>query len=91
MQSLNQLIPKGSQNKNQNVVLGKVSGSLWRKEEISEGQLNHHVHIVGASGFGKTVLISHIIKQRIAQGKGLLFIDLKSDMETLCKRSNSSV
>ncbi len=87
MQSLNQLIPKGSQNKNQNVVLGKVSGSLWRKEEISEGQLNHHVHIVGASGFGKTVLISHIIKQRIAQGKGLLFIDLKSDMETLLKFS----
>lgn len=87
MQAINQLVTKSHQSKNQNVVLGKVSGSLWRKEEISEGQLNHHVHIVGASGFGKTVLISHIIKQRIAQGKGLLFIDLKSDMETLLKFS----
>lgn len=83
-----------NQNKNENgkvnnskVVLGQVSGSFWRKEELSEGQLNHHVHIVGASGFGKTVLISHIIKQRIAQGKGLIFIDLKSDMETLLKFS----
>lgn len=65
------------------VTLGKVSGSLWREETLSEGQLNHHVHIVGASGFGKTVLISHIVKQRIAQGKGLLFIDLKSDMTTI--------
>ena len=73
--------------KNENVLLGKVSGSLWRKEELSEGQLNHHVHIVGASGYGKTVLLSHIIKQRVEQGKGLLFIDLKSDMETLLKFS----
>lgn len=69
------------------VVLGKVSGSLWRKEELTEGQLNHHIHIVGASGYGKTVLLSHIIKQRIQQGKGLLFIDLKGDIETIMKFS----
>ena len=69
------------------VALGKVSGSLWRKEELTEGQLNHHVHIVGASGYGKTVLLSHIIKQRIQQGKGLLFIDLKGDIETIMKFS----
>lgn len=85
MQQISNLLPAIKKSKNENVVLGKVSGSLWRKEEISEGQLNHHVHIVGASGFGKTVLISHIIKQRISQGKGLLFIDLKSDMDTLLK------
>lgn len=85
MQQISNLLPAIKKSNNENVVLGKVSGSLWRKEEISEGQLNHHVHIVGASGFGKTVLISHIIKQRIAQGKGLLFIDLKSDMDTLLK------
>lgn len=69
------------------VVLGKVRGSLWRKEELTEGQLNHHVHIVGASGYGKTVLLSHIIKQRVQQGKGLLFIDLKGDIETIMKFS----
>lgn len=74
-------------NSQDRVVLGKVSGSLWRKEELTEGQLNHHVHVVGASGYGKTVFLSHIIKQRIQQGKGLLFIDLKSDMEMLLKLS----
>lgn len=47
---------------------------------LTEGQLNHHVHIAGESGFGETVLISHIIRQRIEQGRGAIFIDLKSDL-----------
>lgn len=76
---------KFNQHKKDSVILGKVSGSMWRKEELTEGQLNHHVHIVGASGFGKTVLLSHIVKQRVQQGKGLLFIDLKGDMDTIMK------
>lgn len=74
--------------KKQKVTIGKVSGSFWRKEELTEGELNHHVHIVGASGYGKSVLISQIIKQRIQQGKGVLFIDLKGDLETVFKYSN---
>ena len=65
------------------VTLGKINGSFWRKEKLTESELNHHVHIVGASGFGKTVLISQIVRQRIEQGKGLIFIDLKGDVETL--------
>lgn len=78
--------------KKDKVVLGRVSGSLWNNEEtLTEGQLNHHVHIVGASGFGKTVLLSHIIKQRIQQGKGLLFIDLKGDLETLMNLSRYAI
>ena len=85
MENIFNQIKELTEPKNENVILGKVSGSLWRKEELSEAQLNHHVHIVGASGYGKTVLISHIIKQRIEQAKGLLFIDLKSDIETLQK------
>lgn len=76
-----------SEKQQSKVRLGKVSGSIWRNEELSEGELNHHVHIVGASGFGKTVLLSHILKQRIEQGKGLLFIDLKGDRETIRKFS----
>lgn len=78
---------KNNISKKEVVTLGKVSGSFWRKEELTEGQLNHHVHIVGASGYGKTVMLSHIVKQRIQQGKGLLFIDLKGDMETVLKFS----
>lgn len=67
------------------LILGQIKGSLWRKEELTEGQLNHHVHVVGASGYGKTVFLSHIVRQRIEQGAGLLFIDLKADMDTILK------
>ena len=56
---------------------------LSRNEVLTEKELNHHVHVVGASGFGKTVLLMHIIKNRIEKGKGLVFVDLKGDMETI--------
>ncbi len=68
---------------NKKIKIGMVSGSLWRKEELSEGELNHHVHVIGASGYGKSVLLSHIVRNRIEEGKGLLYIDLKGERETL--------
>lgn len=67
------------------IQIGKIKDRPFFREYLTEGQLNHHVHVVGASGYGKTVLLSHIIKQRIEQKKGLMFIDLKGDMETLLK------
>ena len=85
-QDLN-FLPQFAPKPQDRVTLGKVSGSLCRAEELTDGQMNHHVHIVGASGYGKTVLLSHIIKQRISQGKGLLFIDLKGDIETILRFS----
>lgn len=78
------LIPDLKQKRNL-VTLGKIKGAIWKQENLTEDELNHHVHVVGASGFGKTVLLSHIIRQRIENGKGLLFIDLKGDLETLMK------
>lgn len=70
--------------KQNKITLGRVQGTLFpKKETLTEGELNHHVHIVGASGFGKTVMLSHIVKQTIEQGKGLLFIDLKGDIDTI--------
>lgn len=71
--------------KEHQITLGKIKGSLFKKETLTESQLNHHVHIVGASGFGKTVLISHIVKDRIFNNRGMLFIDLKGDIETIDK------
>ncbi|CAN5494800.1 hypothetical protein BH10BDE1_BH10BDE1_23530 [soil metagenome] len=65
------------------IPIGRAQGFLGRKEWITNGQLNHHVHIVGASGFGKTVLLMHIIRTCIREGRGLLFVDLKGDRETL--------
>lgn len=63
--------------------IGRSVGVLGQAEWITEPQLNHHVHIVGASGFGKTVLISHILRECILQNRGVLFIDLKGDRETV--------
>ncbi len=85
MNIANQIAALGLTSNEDKITLGQVSGSLWNKENLTEGQLNHHVHIVGASGFGKTVLLSHIVKDRIAKNKGLLFIDLKGDIDTIDK------
>lgn len=65
------------------ITLGKIKGSFRKEETLSEGQLNHHVHIVGASGYGKSVLLEHIVKDRIQKNKGMMFIDLKGDIETI--------
>jgi conjugal transfer pilus assembly protein TraD len=65
------------------VCIGHAQAFLRPAEWITEKQLNHHVHIVGASGFGKTVLISHILRSRIEGGRGCLFIDQKGDRETI--------
>lgn len=64
------------------LLLGIEKGKA-KKVSLSDEQLNHHVHIVGASGFGKSVLLSHMIKNRIQNGSGLLFVDLKADFETI--------
>jgi len=85
IQQVNSLTRLFRSQKEDKVHLGKIAGSFLRSEFLTESQLNHHTHIVGASGFGKTVLISHIVKQLIKQGKGLLFIDLKSDIDTIEK------
>jgi hypothetical protein len=65
------------------ILLGCEKGKPHKKVGLTEDQLNHHVHIVGASGFGKSVLLSHVIQNRITSGQGLLFVDLKADFETI--------
>lgn len=65
------------------IKIGRSNDLFKSSSWITEKQLNHHIHVVGASGFGKTVLISHIVKSRIENGHGLLFIDQKGDLETI--------
>jgi type IV secretory pathway VirB4 component len=79
--------------KQKQIILGRQQGCLpfFHTEKLTEAELNHHVHIVGASGYGKTVLLSHIIKQTIEQGRGLLFIDLKGDIETVLRFSQFAI
>ncbi|MBN8540788.1 MAG: TraM recognition domain-containing protein [Deltaproteobacteria bacterium] len=72
------LVPSGGA-----VHIGRAKKFLRPAEWITEKELGHHIHIVGASGFGKTVLISHILRSRIESGHGCLFIDQKGDLETI--------
>jgi hypothetical protein len=75
----------GSNGKDLGIEIGHFKDRPFKKFYLTEKALNHHVHICGASGFGKSVLIHHILRDRIRKGKGLIFIDLKGDMETLLK------
>lgn len=84
------LIDQHQPQKDSDIHLGKIKPNVWNlqnaiynQEWLTEAQLNHHVHVVGASGFGKTVLLSRIVKQTIFQNKALIFIDLKADRDTI--------
>ncbi len=66
-----------------NIVVGHELKRPSKLIRLTEAELNHHIHIIGASGFGKSVLLSHVIKNRIRSGSGLLFVDLKADFETI--------
>lgn len=46
-------------------------------------QLQHHLHVLGASGFGKSTLLFHLIRHHIQNGLGLIFVDLKADSDTV--------
>lgn len=83
MELVKQATQRLRKNQEQLITLGKIKGSLFSEETLSEGQLNHHVHVVGASGYGKSVLLEHIVKDRILKNKGMMFIDLKGDIETI--------
>ncbi len=69
---------------NDPIFLGRRLGpQFYLKDALSKDEMSHHVHVVGASGYGKSVLLSHLIRATIERGQGLLFLDLKSDIETV--------
>jgi|GEM_PF-6465321 len=43
--------------------------------------INHHVHVLGQIGAGKSILLRNIYSHQILAGKGLLMIDLKGEFE----------
>ncbi|MFA4889501.1 MAG: TraM recognition domain-containing protein [Candidatus Omnitrophota bacterium] len=47
---------------------------------VNEGILNHHLHVLGSTGSGKTSLvILPLSRQAIEKGRGCCFIDFKGD------------
>ncbi len=57
-----------------------VHGSTTRDVALTTEQRLRHVHIVGASGTGKSTLILNAIKQDMEQGNGLALIDPHGDL-----------
>lgn len=47
---------------------------------LSWSDLNHHIHILGQPGSGKSILLRNIYAHQVRAGSGLLMIDLKADM-----------
>ena len=45
--------------------------------------MNHHVHIIGASGFGKSVLLSHIIKNQIETKYHIVNYDINAETKSV--------
>ncbi len=67
--------------------LGK---SVYRGDErpvyISDDDRRQHVYIVGATGTGKSLLMSQMILQDIRAGKGVCFIDPHDTYETILEQ-----
>lgn len=65
------------------VILGRRAGDGSEASVfLTIPMLQHHVHVVGASGYGKSTLLSHLISHHVRHELGLIFVDLKADWET---------
>lgn len=64
--------------------IGKYKGRFFNSDfNITYDMLRHHLHILGASGFGKSVCIFHIVADLVRKFRGLMLVDLKADIETV--------
>ncbi len=50
---------------------------------LTERNLNYHTQVIGGSGAGKTNLLKNVITSRVLGKKGLIFLDLKADFDTV--------
>lgn len=63
------------------LIMGRV---LYRGQEtmvrIKDGDRQRHMYIIGKSGVGKSKLIAHMVRQDIANGKGVCVVDPHGDL-----------
>lgn len=70
------------------LVLGlNAHGGVSRPVALTEDQRLRHMHVVGASGTGKSTLLVSLIAQDIEQGRGFAVLDPHGDLidEVLCR------
>jgi hypothetical protein len=62
--------------------LGDTDAGVSRPVGISVADARHHLHIIGATGSGKSTLMVNMILSDIAAGRGVAVVDPKGDMIT---------
>ncbi|GEM_PF-1188284 len=73
------------------IEIGRLTHPKRMPLRLSWRDINHHIHILGQPGVGKSVLLKNIYAHQIMQGEGLLMLDLKADYKVredfraLCK------
>lgn len=64
---------------------GLLVGNLTKPRRmplrLTWSDINHHIHILGQPGAGKSVLLKNIYANQIMAGSGLLMLDLKADLD----------
>ncbi len=61
-------------------VLGDAEIGPRRPVALTPGAARQHVHLVGATGSGKSTLICNLVLDDIAHGRGVVVIDPKGDL-----------
>jgi hypothetical protein len=60
------------------IEVGRMNG---KKLYLNDRDINHHIHVLGQTGAGKSVLLRNIYSQKIINDEGVVLIDLKGEME----------
>ena len=68
-----------TKNKSAGIDIGRLVKPKRMNLSLTWKDINHHVHILGQPGAGKSVLIKNIYAHLISSGEGLMMIDLKAD------------
>ncbi|RFU88290.1 type IV secretory system conjugative DNA transfer family protein [Streptomyces triticagri] len=62
--------------------LGQADTGTRRSVGLAVPDARHHLHVVGATGSGKSTLFGQLILDDVAQGRGAVVIDPKGDLVT---------
>ncbi|MDT0267226.1 type IV secretory system conjugative DNA transfer family protein [Streptomyces sp. DSM 44915] len=62
--------------------LGRGDTDARRHVALATGDARHHLHLMGATGSGKSTLITNLALDDVRHGRGLLVVDPKGDLVT---------
>jgi hypothetical protein len=61
-------------------VLGNADAGPPRPVAITAADARHHLHVVGATGTGKSTLIVNMVLDDVAEGRGVVVVDPSGDL-----------